>query len=473
MRTARVTLLLIAFLCHPARAEELIRGVPDADRALVREIYQELVDIDTTHSTGSTTAAAAAVAKRLRAAGIPDADIAELGPSPKKGNLVARLHGSGAQAPLILLAHLDVVEAKREDWSVDPFVLQEKDGYFYGRGTQDDKAMAAIFTASMIRMQREKTPLSRDVILVLTADEEAGDENGVEWLLREHRPLVDGALVLNEGGGGWMRQGQYLVTAVQASEKTYMDYALTVTDKGGHSSLPTRENAIYRLAAALAKVQKLSFPVELNEVTREFLKRAAGTESKDIARSMRALAANEKDPLAAARLSVEPRYNALLHTTCVATQVEAGHARNALPQSAVANVNCRILPGHSAEEVRQALVAAIADPKVEVRLADKEVAGPRAQIDPAFLAAVERVSGRMYPGVPVVPTMSSGATDSKYYRLAGIPAYGVSGIFSDIDDVRAHGRDERLGVKQFYEGQEFLWGLISELAVEPRGDVGR
>ena len=471
MRTARVSLLLVALLCRPARGADAAPVIPDADRALVREIYQELVETDTTHSTGSTTAAAAAVATRLRAAGLPDADIAELGPSPKKGNLVARLHGTGAQPPLILLAHLDVVEAKREDWSVDPFVLLEKDGYFYGRGTQDDKAMAAIFVASVLRMQREKTPLARDVILVLTADEEAGDENGVEWLLREHRPLVDGALVLNEGGGGWMRQGKYLITAVQASEKTYMDYTLTVTDKGGHSSLPTKENAIYRLAAALAKVQKQSFPVELNDVTREFLRRAAGTESKEVARNMRALAANEKDTVAAARLSVEPRYNALLHTTCVATQVEAGHARNALPQSAVANVNCRILPGHSAEEVRQALVAAIADPKVDVKLGDKEVAGPRAQIDPAFLAAVERVNVRMYPDVPVVPTMSSGATDSKYYRLAGIPAYGVSGIFSDIDDVRAHGRDERLGVKQFYEGQEFLWRLIVELAVPPPADL--
>jgi acetylornithine deacetylase/succinyl-diaminopimelate desuccinylase-like protein len=260
---------------------------------------------------------------------------------------------------------------------------------------------------------------------------------------------------------------------VQASEKTYMDYSLTTTDKGGHSSLPTKENAIYRLAAGLAKIQKLSFPVELNDVTREFLKRAAGTESKEVGRNMRALAANDKDTVAAARLSVEPRYNALLHTTCVATQVDAGHARNALPQSARANVNCRILPGHSAEEVRSALVAALADPKIEVALAEKEIAGPRARVDPEFIAAVERVSGRMYPGVPVVPTMSSGATDSKYYRLVGVPAYGVSGIFSDIDDVRAHGRDERLGVKQFYEGQEFLWRQIVELAAQPAADVAR
>ena len=286
MRTPLAALLALALLCpiaHGARGDQLAPAIPEAERALVREIYRELIEIDTTHSTGSTTKAAAAVAARLRAAGVPDADIAELGPSPNRGNLVARLHGSGAKPPLVLLAHLDVVEAKREDWSVDPFVLLEKDGYFYGRGTLDDKAMAAIFTASFLRMQREKTPLDRDVILVLTADEESGDENGADWLLREHRALVDGGLVLNEGGGGWMRQGKYLVTAVQASEKTYMDYSLTVTDKGGHSSLPTKENAIYRLAAGLAKIQKLSFPVELNDVTREFLKRAASTESKEIA----------------------------------------------------------------------------------------------------------------------------------------------------------------------------------------------
>jgi len=444
-----------------ARAQEL---VSDAERAQVREIYQELVETDTTHSSGSTTAAADKVAARLRAAGIPAADLVQLGPSPTKGNLVARLHGRGPEKALILLAHLDVVEAKREDWSVDPFLLLEQDGYFYGRGTLDDKAMAAIFTTLFIRLARDRVPLRRDVVLALTADEEAGNENGADWLLREHRELVDGALVLNEGGGGWLRQGKYLVLPVQSSEKTYMDYALRVTDKGGHSSLPTPENAIYRLAAGLGRVQKLVFPVELNEVTRAFLSRAAATEPKDIGGAMRALAANSQDVVAAKRLSREPRYNALIRTTCVATQVQAGHARNALPQSAVANVNCRILPGHSAEEVRKALVGALADPKIQVALDEKEIAGPRATIDAALLETVEHVAADLFPGVPVVPTMSSGATDSKYFRLGGIPAYGVSGIFTDIDDVRAHGRDERVGVKQFYEGQEFLTRLVTELA---------
>jgi acetylornithine deacetylase/succinyl-diaminopimelate desuccinylase-like protein len=456
---------LVVALAASVRAQQ---AIPEGDRTLVRDIYQELIETDTTHSSGSTTAAAEKVAVRLRAAGIPASDIAQLGPSPTKGNLVARLHGHGSEKPLVLLAHLDVVEAKREDWSVDPFVLLEQDGYFYGRGTLDDKAMASIFTTMFLRLARDKTPLRRDVILALTADEEAGNENGVEWLLKEHPELVNGSLVLNEGGGGWMRQGKYLVLAMQSSEKTYMDYKLTVTDKGGHSSLPTPENAIYRLSAGLGRLSKLVFPVELNEVTRTFLERAAVTEPKDIAASMRALAANAKDLAAAKRLSREPRYNALIRTTCVATEVQAGHARNALPQSAVANVNCRILPGHSAEEVRRQIVTALADPKIDVALDEKEIAGPKATVDAALLETVEKIASQVFPDVPVVPTMSSGATDSKYFRLAGIPAYGVSGIFVDIDDLRAHGRDERLGVKQFYEGQEFLTRLVMELAASPR-----
>ncbi|MFI5315262.1 MAG: M20/M25/M40 family metallo-hydrolase [Myxococcota bacterium] len=460
MKHAAVLALAAALAAFGARAQE---PAPDPERALVHEIYRELIETDTTHSSGSTTRAAELIAARLRAGGIPAADVAQLGPSPARGNLVARLHGSGAEKPLILLAHLDVVEAKREDWSVDPFVLLEQGGYFYGRGTLDDKAMAAIFTTTFLRLAREHAALRRDVILALTADEETGDENGVDWLLREHRELVDGGLALNEGGGGWMRQGKYLVLALQASEKTYMDYSVVVTDKGGHSSLPTPENAIYRLSAGLLRLEKLVFPVELNEVTRAFLRRAAATESKDIAASMLALASNEKDLAAARRLSQEPRYNALIRTTCVATQVDAGHARNALPQRAHANVNCRILPGHSANEVRDALVAAFADSKLAVTLDEKETAGPRASVDAEFLRTVERVSAQVFPGVPVVPTMSSGATDSKYFRLAGIPSYGVSGIFVDIDDVRAHGRDERVGVQQFYEGQDFLNRLVNEL----------
>ncbi len=459
-------IFLCACLASPsAHAAE---AVPEADRALVRAIYQELLEINTTHSSGSTTVAAEAMAARLRAAGIPAADIAVLGPSAKKGNLVARLRGKGGEKPLLLLAHLDVVEAKREDWSVDPFKLLEKDGFFYARGSLDDKAMAAIFTESMIRMKSEKTPLRRDVILALTADEEGGDEeNGVDWLLREHRALVDAGLVLNEGGGGRMRAGKYLLNGVQAAEKTYMDFELAVTNKGGHSSLPVKDNAIYRLANGLIRLERLVFPIELNEVTRAYLDGAARVESADVAKDLRAVAKQPSDAAALARLAAQPSYNAMLRTTCVATEIAGGHAANALPQRATATVNCRILPGHTAAEVQSAIVGALADAEIKVAMTGREIFGPRAAIDPGFLEIVERVSAETFPGVPVVPMMSTGATDSKYFRLAGIPAYGVSGLFVDVDDVRAHGRDERLGVAQFYEGQVFLWRLVQALAREP------
>jgi acetylornithine deacetylase/succinyl-diaminopimelate desuccinylase-like protein len=458
---------LVAFLCAvlaPVSARPA-DTVPEVDRALVRAIYRELLEINTTHSSGSTTLAAEAVAARLRAAGIPEADIAVLGPSAKKGNLIARLHGNGGEKPLLLLAHLDVVEANREDWSVEPFTLLEKDGFFYARGSLDDKAMAAIFTESLIRMRREKTPLRRDLILALTADEEGGDEeNGVNWLLREQRALVDAGLVLNEGGGGRMRAGVYLLNGVQAAEKTYMDYELLVTDKGGHSSQPTKDNAIYRLANGLTRLERFVFPTELNDVTRAYLEGAAQVESPEIARDLRAVAKQPSDAAAVARLAEQPSYNAMLRTTCVATQLAGGHAANALPQRASANLNCRILPGHSAAEVQRAIVGALADARITVAPAGREIAGPKAVIDPRFLEVVERVSAEVFPGVPVVPMMSTGATDSKYFRLVGIPAYGVSGLFVDVDDVRAHGRDERLGVVQFYQGQDFLWRLVQALA---------
>src|SRR5262245_11446969 len=458
----QVTFIAIAFLCSPAQAGE---AVPKAERALAREIYAQLIGIDTTYGTGETTSAAEAVAGRLLAAGIPKADVVVVGPSPRKGNLVARLRGSGAEKPLLLLAHLDVVAARREDWSVEPFVLLEKDGYFYGRGTSDDKAMAAIFSAHLIRLAREKRPLRRDVILALTAEEEGGGpENGADWLLRERHALVDAGLVINEGGGGSMRGGKYLYNSVQAAEKTYMNYALVARSPGGHSARPMPDNAIYSLARALVRLEQHLFPIELNEVTRAFLAKAARAESGQVASDMAALAADPNDAAAAARLSAQPSYAALLRTTCVATQLEAGHARNALPQMARANINCRILPGHTPEEVEERLESVIDDPKLELTAIEPETAAPPASIDPAFLRSVERVTGAMWPGVPVIPIMVPAASDSKYFRVAGIPAYGVSGIFSEMDDVRAHGRDERLGVKQFYEGQEFLWRLVLELA---------
>jgi len=440
-----------------------------ARQALAREIYEELVEIDTTHSTGDTTRAAEAIEARLRAAGLASPDIAVLGPSDKRKNLVARLRGDGSEPPLLLLAHLDVVEAKREDWSVEPFELLERDGFFYGRGTADDKAMAAIWSELFVELARTRAPLRRDLILALTADEEGGRENGVDWLLRHQRPLVDAALVINEGGGGHMRGGRYLLHAVQAAEKTYADFELSVRDKGGHSSRPTALNPIYSLADALGRIGRFRFPVELNEVTRAYLARAAGVETEGTAAAMLALASDPTDAAAAERLSQQPSYNAQLRTTCTATRVEAGHANNALPQLARAVVNCRILPGHSADEVKGQLAELAADERVEIVQLDPEFSAPAppARVDPALLAVVERLTAELWPGVPVVPTMGAGATDSRYFRRAGIAAYGVSGLFHDIDDVRAHGRDERLGVKQFYEGQAFLGRLVAALAGAP------
>jgi len=456
---AVITLLVAS---APARAKDL-----SARERLAREIYEELIEIDTTHSTGSTTRAAEAMAKRLRAAGFRGEDVRVLGPA-RKGNLVARLRARGKpkQKPLLLLAHLDVVEAKRSDWSLDPFELTEKDGFFYGRGSIDDKAMAAIYVALAIELAREKAPLKRDLILALTADEEGGGDNGARWLIAERRELVDAGLVINEGGHAALRDGKPLYNALQAAEKTSMNFELVVRDKGGHSSRPTPGNAIYRLAAALGRVAEHRFPVALNEVTRAYFERLARVEKGPAAKAMVALARNPKDAKAAAQLSESPVYNATLRTTCTATQISGGHAPNALPQEARALVNCRALPGHAQADVEAALVAAVADASVEIdALRERESSAP-ARVDAKFLATVTRISESLWPGVPVIPTMGTGATDSTYFRLAGIPAYGVSGLFDDIDDYRAHGRDERLGVAQFYDGLEFLRRLVRELALK-------
>lgn len=429
------------------------------------EILAELVGIDTTEAHGSTTQAAEAVARRLREAGYPPEDLFLGGPSARKGNLVARLRGSGSEKPVLLLAHLDVVAARREDWSVEPFQLTEQDGFYYGRGSLDDKAMAAIFTEKMLRLKREGTPLRRDVILALTADEEGGPENGVDWLLTNHRALVEAGLVLNDGGGGRRRNGRKIANALQASEKAYANFTFEVRDPGGHSSLPRPENPIYRLAAGLTKLAAFSFPVALNEVTREQMRLTAATESPEIGAAIAALLADPDDAAAAATLSAVPSYNALLRTTCVATRLEAGHANNALPQTARAVVNCRILPGHAAEEVRRELVQILGDERISVTATETDVVSPLLPVDPALRTAAERITAELHPGVPVVPSMSTGATDSKYFRAAGIPAYGLSGIFVDVEDVRAHGKDERVGIEDFRNGQVFLDRLVDALVL--------
>jgi acetylornithine deacetylase/succinyl-diaminopimelate desuccinylase-like protein len=437
--------------------------------ARAREIYKQLIEINTTDSVGSVTKAADAVAARLKAAGFAAGDVQVIGPDARKHNLVARYRGTGARKPLLLLAHLDVVEAKREDWSVDPFTFLEKDGFFYGRGTSDDKAMASQLTANLIRMKQEGFKPDRDLILALTADEEGGKFNGVEWLVKNHRDLIDAELALNEGGSGQMKNGKYLINEVGASEKVYQDFRLESRNPGGHSSRPVRDNAIYHVADGLARLEKFDFPANLNEVTRTYFDRMAAFQSDPkVAADMHAVAKQPADPQAVARLSAaSPYYNALIRTTCVATMLSGGHATNALPQTTTANVNCRILPGEAPQSIKQKLIEVLADKKIDVAFVDEAKPSPPSPLTPAIMKPVEAITKAMWPGVVVVPTMGTGATDGLYLRNAGIPTYGLEGIFYEVDDNRAHGKDERVGVKQYFEGLEFQYRLIKALAAHP------
>ena len=440
---------------------------PGSNDARAREIFKELIEINTTDTpAGNVTKAAEAMSARLKSAGFADADLRILGPDPRKGNLIARLRGNGKRRPILLLAHLDVVEAKREDWSVDPFTFLEKDGYFYGRGTSDDKYMAAYFVANLIRLKREGVTLDRDLILALTADEEGGAFNGVNWLVQNHRELIDAEFAINEGGGGSMLKGKYLSNEVQASEKVYQDFRLEVRNAGGHSSLPVKDNAIYHLAAGLARLQAYEFPISLGEITRTYFERsAAGQSDPALAADMRAVAQPTTDLAAAARLAARlPYYNAQMRTTCVATLLEGGHATNALPQLARANVNCRILPGVAPAAVKDTLTTVLADPAITVSFVGEARPSKPSPLRSDVMSVIESLTKEMYPGVVVVPVMSTGATDGLYLRNGEIPTYGVDGTFGDMEDIRAHGRDERLGVKQFYEGLEFQYRLITRLA---------
>jgi acetylornithine deacetylase/succinyl-diaminopimelate desuccinylase-like protein len=435
----------------------------DEARRLTHDIYQQLIGINTTESSGSCTAAAVAMAARLKAAGFPDEDVQVLIPAdaPRKGNLVARLHGTTGEKPILLLAHLDVVEASRDDWSLDPFVLTEKDGYYYGRGTSDDKAMAAIWIANLIRYRQEGWKPKRDLIVALTADEETGKANGAAWLVTNHRPLVDAEFALNEGGGGRLKDGRHLYNGIGASEKVYVSFALTARNKGGHSSVPRKDNAIYELADALGRLEQFAFPVELNDVTRTYFDRMSSIEEGATALDMKAVAAG--DASAAKRLSELPVYNALLRTTCVATRLEGGHADNALPQLARATVNCRVLPADSPDDVRASIVKVVNDPGIEVTWIDKAKPSAPSVLLTAVMKPVEEVT-REFWGVPVIPTMATGASDSLYLRNAGIPSYGVSGLFSEVGDSRAHGRDERVAVASFYDSLQFLYTLVKRMA---------
>jgi acetylornithine deacetylase/succinyl-diaminopimelate desuccinylase-like protein len=429
-----------------------------------RAIYQELVEINTTDSVGDTVKAAEAMAAHLRAAGMTDVRVLSSG--PRKGNMVARLPGSGARRPLLLLAHLDVVEAKREDWDSDPFKLQEVNGTFRARGAIDDKAMAAAFVANLIEYVREGFRPDRDIILALTADEELSDSphNGVHWLLQNHRPLIDAELAINEGGGGALRDGQPARLFVQLAEKVYQSYRLDVTDPGGHSAAPRRDNPIYRLAQGLTRLGQFDFPVSLNPVTRAYFEQVVATEKPDIAAAITALLAGRTDEVELTPLTQNPTYNAQLRTTCVATMLDAGHAENALPQTARASVNCRLMPGQPPAEVEQTLNRVVADPKIAVVPIGRAVESPPSPISVTVMAAVGRVASEMWPGVPVIPVMSGGYTDSRWLRNIGIPAYGVSGLFADPGRSGVHGRNENVGVKQLYDCKEFLYRLVKELA---------
>ena len=432
-----------------------------------RAILKELVEINTTDSSGSTTKAAEAMAARLKAAGFADADVQLLGPNPRKGNLVARLRGRNPGKPIVLLAHLDVVEALKADWSadLDPFVFTERDGYFYGRGTSDDKNHAAIWIANLIRYKQEGFVPARDIVVALTADEEGGDSNGVKWLLEHHRGLIDADYVLNEGGGGELKDGKAVAHGVQAAEKKYYSVALDARNPGGHSSLPRKDNAIYQLAAALTKLAAFEFPVELNEITRSFFAHMASLETGQVAADMKAVAQPAPDAAAAARLAAgSPLYNSMMRSTCVATQLTGGHAENALPQQARAVVNCRLLPGADPRAVEQTLKRVVADEEIVFTTLWEPVASPASPLRPDVMAAVERHTTEMWPGAIVLPFMSTGATDGLYLRNAGIPTYGVEGMFTEANDVRAHGKDERVGIKAFYDAREFLYRLVKTLA---------
>jgi acetylornithine deacetylase/succinyl-diaminopimelate desuccinylase-like protein len=459
---ALVSTLIVLATGSPARAAD----PPDLET--FRQIYRELVEINTTESAGDTVRAADAMAARLRAGGVPAADIRVLSSGPRKGNLVARLRGTGALRPLLLIAHIDVVEAKPEDWDFDPFRLQEVDGYFRGRGTIDDKAMASIFVANLIRYVAEGFRPDRDIILALTTDEELSDSphDGARWLLEHHRDLIDAEFAINEGGGGALKDGRPARMSVQLAEKVYQSFRLEVKDPGGHSSLPRRDNPIYRLAQGLGRLAKYDFPVRLNAVTRAYFEKAAATEDRDVAAAIGSLLAGSSDAQALAPLSERAPYNAQIRTTCVATLLEAGHAENALPQTARATVNCRIMPDEPVAEVERTLLRVIDDPRIAVIPIGQAVLSPPSRLNPELMTAVERLTAQMWPGVPVIPTMSAGYTDSRWLRNAGIPAYGVSGLFSDPGRNGVHGLNEQIGVKELFAGKEFLYQLVKTLAVK-------
>jgi acetylornithine deacetylase/succinyl-diaminopimelate desuccinylase-like protein len=430
-------------------------------------ILREMIETNTTGSSGNTSDLAEQLATRLRVSGFPAADVQVVGPTTKNMNLIVRYRGpaNATKKPILLLAHLDVVEAKREDWSYDPFRLTEADGYFYGRGTQDVKGGAALLLTSLLRLKAENWTPDRDIILALTAGEEGGmPYNGVEWLIRNRRPLIDAEYVLNvDAGGGESDNGKPSLFDVQAAEKVFHSVSLTVRNPGGHSSLPRKDNAIYSLARALDRLSKFDFPAKPSEITRSYFAKAAIKAKPDVAADMKRIAAGSTDASVIARLSKDPFYNSILHTTCVATLLEAGHAQNALPQTARATVNCRMLPGADPADVERTIIRVVNDTAVHLTPVDTAKPSPPSPLRPDLFNIIDASVKAIWGPLPIVPYMETGATDGLYLRNAGIPVYGFSGLFIDPNDIRAHGKDERIRIKAFDEGLDFTYDILKRV----------
>lgn len=468
-----IALILIGFFAFGALQARAQTPAPRTDQIAFRALYEELVETNTTLSEGSCTMAAERMGARLIDAGYPAADVRVLAAPerPKDGNLAAVLRGSDPSAPaLLLLAHIDVVEANPADWTRDPFTLVEEGGYFYARGVADDKAQAAVWVDTMVRLKVEGFTPRRDIKIALTCGEETSDTwNGVEWLLENHPEALSAGFALNEGARGRLdADGVRVALDVQAGEKVYQDFQLEITNPGGHSSRPVPDNAIVRLSSALTRIWDQPFPLEINPTVRAYLSAMAGV-TPALAADMRAAAAAHPDAAAAARLSAaDPGLNAIMRTTCTPTMVNAGHAPNALPQRARANVNCRILPGHTAAEVKDQLERVIADPGIVLTLAgDPDPVSPPPPLEPAILDPILAAAAVHWPGVPVVPSMAAGATDGRFTNAAGIPTYGVTGMFGDPDGGGVHGLNERIRVRSLYEGRDFLFDLVKAYAAQP------
>lgn len=472
-RRLTTDLIAAAALTLAASPTTAQTAAPRADQLAFRDLYRELIETNTTLSEGSCTLASERMAARLRAAGYADGDVRVLVPAerPKDGNLAAVLRGSDpSAAPILLLAHIDVVEARREDWERDPFTLVEENGYFHARGAQDDKAQAAIWVDTLIRLKAEGFTPTRDIKIALTCGEETSDTfNGVSWLLEHHRDALQAGFALNEGARGRLdAEGARVALEIQAGEKVYQDYRLEISNPGGHSSRPVPDNAIYRLSAALTRLGDHTFPTEPNETVKAYFAALAPTNPAfaDDMRAIGSAATPEAREAAARRLSAaDPAWNAVLRTTCVATMVDAGHAPNALPQRATANVNCRILPGHDPQTVRAELERVLADSGIAVTIPGNiDPTSPPPPLSPALMDPIRAAAAELWPGVPVVPSMSPGATDGRFTNAAGIPTYGVTGLFADPDGGGVHGLNERIRVRSLYEGRDFLFAIVKAYA---------